>query len=408
MPQILIPLLAFIFGLGFPKSFSLLYLCLLVAVSKVIRAPSMPIPRSISIACICLIAFGVSYSVIQVHHGVWAPPSRFKAEIAAITLLPWSCLVLGWKIAPRRAEIMIKTIIAYMTGCLIYALLSLYITEVMTDDIPQNVLKVPWGNQQFLSVRAIEQRAFLSLPLLPLSCYIISHSKATSERAISFLMFMMGCLALVFTMVAHSRIGILVLLISSAPYTMFLHKRLRVGLMTIFTLAVAYLGSFTRILCDERVSLITNFINRMPQAPMGGRKLNFSYADCDPSLTNQFGSFAGSDAFSPHNVLLDIYNDCGIIPFIFILCAVFIVVGLFLSRYWRSLRNGDHPDVFLFLTWGVFSTLLVEWITQPFLYTDQLMFSLGFLFVGASLYLLSSPHKGPSPCTHNDVNQPAQ
>ena len=390
MPDIAIPLLAFVFGLGFPKSFTLLYICLLVAVAKVIRTPGRPIPRAISIACISLIAFGIAYALIQIYQGVWSPPAQFKAEIAAVSLLPWSCLLVGWKIAPSRGYLMAKTTIAYMAGCLIYALLSLSITEVMASDLPQNVLRVPWGNEAFLSIRAIEQRAFLSLPLLPLSCYLGLCATNKLARIISFLMFMMGSLALVFTIAAHSRIGFLVLLISLGPYLTLLQPRIRVALLGFISAFALYLAKFTRILCDERIYLVSSFISHMPNAPMGGRVLVFSYADCDPKLMNQFGSFEGSDAFSPHNVILDIYNDAGIIPFIFLFSAIIIIVGLFLFSFLQAFRYSLLPDLCVFLIWGVFSTLLVEWISQPFLYTDQLMFTLGFLFIGSAINMLSN------------------
>jgi hypothetical protein len=39
----------------------------------------------------------------------------------------------------------------------------------------------------------------------------------------------------------------------------------------------------------------------------------------------------------------------------------------------------------LAVRWSAFSLLVVQWILQPFMYSDQLMFSLGFVLFGALL-----------------------
>jgi hypothetical protein len=34
------------------------------------------------------------------------------------------------------------------------------------------------------------------------------------------------------------------------------------------------------------------------------------------------------------------------------------------------------------LRWALFSVILIQWIFQPFLYSDQQMFVVGFVFIG--------------------------
>ena len=120
--------------------------------------------------------------------------------------------------------------------------------------------------------------------------------------------------------------------------------------------------------CDERVYLQSQFILHMPTALMGGRQLHFPYASCIPSEKLVFGSFAGSSAFTPHNLLLDIYNDAGLIPFSLFLAAIILLSSTIALRF------------------SIASVLVVQYLAQPFLYTDQLMFSLGFFFFGSMLF----------------------
>lgn len=55
-----------------------------------------------------------------------------------------------------------------------------------------------------------------------------------------------------------------------------------------------------------------------------------------------------------------------------------------------------HPNPWqwpLALRWSMVSVLITEWCLQPFFYSDQLMFSLGFVLMGALLaeFTMHSP-----------------
>jgi hypothetical protein len=116
-------------------------------------------------------------------------------------------------------------------------------------------------------------------------------------------------------------------------------------------------------------------------SPTGGRLISFPYKSCIQSERLVFGSFPSSSSFTPHNVILDVYNDSGIIPFLLLLIPVVALLIVLLSFFIKSFR-ANTQNCFLQLRWSIFCLLLTQWMVQPFLYTDQLMFSLGFLFIG--------------------------
>jgi len=140
----------------------------------------------------------------------------------------------------------------------------------------------------------------------------------------------------------------------------------------------------TTSFCDERFSLQTTFIVNLWQAPWGGRLIRFDYADCNPAITNHFGSFAGSNASSPHNVLLDIYNDTGLIPSSLMLLSLSFILPGILGRLFAMYRS-NASDWHASIRWGFFSVFSVQFLSQPFMYSDQLMFSVAFLFLGVIL-----------------------
>jgi hypothetical protein len=94
--------------------------------------------------------------------------------------------------------------------------------------------------------------------------------------------------------------------------------------------------------------------------------------------------------------VLDIYNDAGWIPCVCLLMAVVPLLVALLRGFWMSFAR-DGWDGQLALRWSVLCVLVVEWLAQPFFYTDQLMFSLGFVLAGALLADFNSRSPGGWP-----------
>jgi len=377
--------LAFLFGLGFPKSFSLLYLVLLFGGWQAVRrgaAPPSPLLRRIAMA---LLLFGCSYAAIQVWHGVWAPWPSFLPEILAVAVLPSAGLLVGWLLPYERADVQSCWLQAYVFGCLVYALLSVGLSHQPWWNLAQtfpHVLRVPWGAPRWLSTRAVEQRGFLSLVQLALVGPLLWQTPRRWGLVMACLV--LGGLGLYVTYSTQSRIGLATLYLALFPLLWHWRPgRWRRLAMACYGLA-PLLALLTGRVCDERFGLVAQFLAHMARAPMGGRLLAFRYASCLPHEQLVFGSQPGSTAFTPHNVILDVFNDAGWLPSALLFLAMVLLLKAWLQSFFQALAV-EGCSSGLVLRWGIFCVLLVQWLAQPFLYTDQLMFSLGFVFCGITL-----------------------
>jgi len=377
--------LAFLFGLGFPKSFSLLYVVLLVGGWQAVRRGALPPSPRLHWAAMALLLFGCSYAVIQVWHGVWAPWPSFVPEILAVAVLPSAGLLAGWLLSRERLADQSRWLLAYVLGCLVYALSAVFLSHQPWWNLGQtftHVLRVPWGEPQWLSTRAVEQRGFLSVVQLALVGPLLWQTPRRWGLLLACLG--LGALGLYVAYSTQSRIGVFTMYLALIP----LLWHWRAGRWRRLALACYGLAPLLALLsgrvCDERFGLVAQFLAHMARAPMGGRLLAFPYASCLPHEQLVFGSQPGSTAFTPHNVILDVFNDAGWIPFALLMFAMLLLLKAWLQGFFQALEvQGSSPG--LVLRWGIFSVLLVQWLAQPFLYTDQLMFSLGFVFFGITL-----------------------
>ena len=377
--------LAFVFGLGFPKSFSLLYLVLLFGGWQAVRrGVSVPSPL-LRWAAMALLMFGCSYAAIQVWHGVWAPWPSYVPEILAVAVLPSAGIWVGWLLSSERMADQSRWLQAYVLGCLVYALFSVLLSHQPWWNLGQtfpHVLRVPWGEPQWLSTRAVEQRGFLALVELPLAASLLWQSLRRWPMVLGCLF--ISAMGLYVTYSTQSRIGLATLYLALFPLLWHWRPgRWRRLAMVSYGLA-PLLALLSGRVCDERFGLVAQFVAHMPYAPMGGRLLSFPYASCLPHEHLVFGSQAEATAFTPHNLVLDVFNDAGWLPFSLLLLAMLPLLNAWMRGFLHALDvEGSSPE--LVMRWGIVSVLLVQWLAQPFLYTDQLMFSLGFVFLGITL-----------------------
>ena len=386
IPSFIALAVALLLGLGIPKAFSLLYLGLVGAAFWMNRYPGSGASRLLIWSMAWLVLFGVSYAAFQIGWAVWKPPLGYFSEIFAVTVLPAAGLLVGWLLHRRGKSFSTALIFTYVIGALVYSLASLALSRTPWWNVAEtflHVVRVPWGHPEFLSTRAVEQRAFLSLALFPIGL-TLARSRINTQRYLGVVMLAMALLAAHVSWALQGRIGLAALALSLIPMLWLLRTqtiRWSVVLMSGFAMTLAVRSGR---LCDERVWLVGGFLARLSQAPWGGRLIKYSYADCDPKALNQFGSFPGSSAFTPHNLILDVYNDAGWIPALCLLFAVIPICFFLLTGFWKafSFSGWTWP---LALRWSFISVLAVEWLAQPFLYTDQLMFSIGFVVVGILL-----------------------
>jgi hypothetical protein len=386
LPSVVALGVALLLGLGIPKAFSLLYLGLVGAVFWMLRHPGVGASRLLIWSMAWLVWFGLSYSAFQVGWAVWNPARSYIPEIMAVSILPAAGLCVGWLLNRRGQSFCTALIFTYVTGALIYSLASLALSRTPWWNLAESfehVVRVPWGHPEFLSTRAVEQRAFLSLALLPIGV-TLACSGLKSHRYIGAVMLGMALLATHVSWAMRGRIGLAALAISLIPLLWLLRRSSFRWLIVLLCSVAMELAIASGKLCDERPWLVGGFLSRLPQAPWGGRLIEYSYADCNPQATNQFGSFLGSSSFTPHNLILDVYNDAGWIPTVCLLLAMLPLGFYLLLGFWRTFSSMGWTWP-LALRWSIFSVLVVQWVAQPFLYTDQLMFSIGFIVAGIVL-----------------------
>jgi len=382
-------ILAFVFGLGLPKSFSLLYAVLfLIWLITVRPKPNKSLPRLIVFSSLLLFFFGISYSVMQILNTVWMPVTSYIPEIVAISVLPAACLYIG-AFVDIKLEDIAKLVVLYATGSLAYAVLSVLISHQPWHNFNQvfpHVLRSPWGSVRYLSVRAIEQRAFLVICFLP--AFILALVRKITHLSLLALLYL-PLLGFGFYVVysTNSRLFLPPLLLSLIPLSGLINKAVYKQLLYTSTMLIASILAFFGKLCDERIWLQYEFVRHAGQSFMGGRKIIFRYRDCVPGGFNNFGSFDNANTFTPHNVFLDIYNDGGVIPASFFIIA-FTALMLCLGRLLFPILF-NKPSLYAVVLWTFASVYICQLLTQPFLYTDQLFFTIGFLTFGCSVSALT-------------------
>ena len=82
-----------------------------------------------------------------------------------------------------------------------------------------------------------------------------------------------------------------------------------------------------------------------------------------------------------HAVVLDIYNDAGFLPVVLLLSALLPALASIVRGFW-SLSARGTCDWQWSVRWSWFVVLLTQWLFQPLLYGDGLLYYLSFLVLG--------------------------
>jgi len=303
-------------------------------------------------------------------------------------LLPAACLLAGWCLghwAPRQGT---RMMLLYILGGLLYVSLALALSRSPWWDLRQTfelLIRVPWGSDGLLNVRSVEQRGFLALGLVPIALVFAAEKRLWISLGCGAL----GLVAMHVGVATQSRIGWLILAVDCLPLLLYL-RTIWARWLVLGGLAVSGLGAVAQgWLCDERFWLMKGFLEATPSALWGGRQIAFTYQSCPPITTLRFGSFEGATSSLAHNVLLDVYNDTGLLPLICLLAAM-IPLAWNMGKGLVSRVQHKRISKGLLLRWSLISVVVTEWLIQPFLYSDQLMFTLTFLLAG---FLLGEFHQ---------------
>jgi len=345
---------------------------------------------SLSIRCIIsiLLLAGICHAYMQVVNKVWMPWQSYLPEILAIIVLPASCLFIGLRLVRLLSSDELSYVIFfYILGSLSYSVISVLISHVPWWNFEQvfyHVLRVPWGESIFMSTRAVEQRAFFAIALTPV-LLIKNKARNLNTKILKSIVTFMVALGLYVRYSTASNIGYAVLYLSLIPLIVnACHYRLLKWGITCLYLLIPFAAFFSKKVCDERFSLQGTFLKNMLAAPWGGRSLSFAYKSCIEGEKLTFGSSTAASTFTPHSALLDIYNDSGMIPFILFSIATLLILDK-IVKIFLKIKMTAQPTIHFYLRWSLLSVFIVQYLAQPLLYTDQLMFNISFAFAGIAI-----------------------
>ena len=399
-----LPIFFFILGLHLPKSFTLYYLLLLV-LAWLGRKNLRPSPFH-AFLIILLLLFGFFYSSFSVYHGFWEFDSKDILDIISVTLLPALGVLIGSSLNTRLGwRSMASLIFAYGLGSLVFALLAILLGRVLPShgDLTQFLLlrrsstsSVPWGNTSVVNIRSIEQNASIAISLFCPGIYLFLTRR---YRFLSLLFIIVSLLGFFVAFVFHGRllylmpaVGVLpLLLIPGTPIVLFrkiLSYRFLLPFLLVLSIALSKLSrnGLFHYFYDERFDRFLGFFRTASSSPWGGGQLSFNSYDRVRQVLMPFDASHGD---LMHNVLMDVYVRVGWIPAFLLLFSVSPLVW----QSFKAVQNGlripfQQPSVLLLASSAL--CLTVQWLFQPLLYADGLLFYVGFLLLG---FLASKHHE---------------
>ena len=337
-----------------------------------------------------LVLFGLSYSIRQLQLEVWVWNGKVLADAATYTLLPATCLSLGWlwRQQPQDRDSGTELLVAFALGGLVYVSLGLLLSRQpwwnFSEIFPLSIT-VPWGDHGMAgqNVRSVEQRAYAALALLPVVPWWLWFQPA-GWRAKALSGLGLGAWGVYVILSLNSpKLMAFALLFALLPCLLMLRGRcVRWGALAVLTSTTAWLVQ-TKHLCDERLPMQLGFLHQIPNHPWGGRQIRFSFEGC-PGQGSMVFAPPPNFLHLPHNIFLDQVNDVGLVPAMLLLAACLLLFACLLRGFWLAVRGGWW-SAGLALRWSVLSCIMTQALFQPFLYSDRLLFCLTFLFTGAVL-----------------------
>ncbi len=402
-------LTAALVGMHVPRSFTLLYVFSLLSVwlavhldqqiAKVFRRL-----YAFRVPLLILLLFSSAYVAGMLHWQLWTWRSD-RLDIVNALILPVLLFSTGVAAVSWPQSLRIRVLLAYGIGGLVYVLLALWLARTPSWDLTQTFIEeipVPWGSTGSMNVRSVEQNVFPSLLLLPAALLILL--RPFREINISRILLF----GVIWILAAHAnwsldgRMGWVVCALASLPVAVQIAGRLTprmwswmrrqpllalpllvsIGSLLIFFVASRLAANPNpELFCDERFALFSAMLARLDQAPWGGRLLRVPFVGCD-SQVQYLLALHGGNILQAHNVLLDIYFNVGVIPS-FLLLA-FLAICCWRCRCWL-VGLCRSPDWQSSMRWGWICLLTVQWLFQPLLYSDGLLYYLSFFCLGVFL-----------------------
>ena len=408
--EAILAILIALVGAHVPRAFTVLYCALGLAWFITTRIDPRPLialsgwqTKVMHIIQILVALFSCAYPLALLHFGIWQFAGRQLLDIVNSFLLP-SCLFwFGTYLARRNFKLLVKLLIAYSIGALVFLLAALFYSRGIDWYAPQSVpgaLSLAWGSATSMNVRSVEQNGILSAVYLPVGIY----SYFRGYKKISFALVILGFIGLAAVLpLANGRLWIPSLAIASVPSTIhmisivyrFLRgasssalKLINLSLMTIAAVfLVLSLHTYRYQLCDERFGIYLRALSHSQDLLSGGRFLAFTSYMCDGSsftVSLRPGSTASLSML--HSVPLDILASVGQIAFtpmlLVLITALYFYLSLALSIV-KQVFAARFISVYCQLFWSFSAALLVQWLFQPLIYGDNLLYMFSYSLIGA-------------------------
>ena len=377
-------------GLHLPKAFTAFYalLALLAWRSRSAAAPDPWLRRG----CLLLLLFGLSYSAISVHYGLWRLGGRDLLDLFSMLVLPAAGLWIGACAATQLSWRQMGWLwLAYGLGALLYTWAVLLHGRVLVPggewlDLLRHrrdsVIAVPWGTDPSMNVRSIEQNAALAAAWLVPGAWLLLRGL---QRRLGLVLLVSGWAGLAAVLCFSGRLGWLVAALGAVPVLVALAvpRQWWLSALALGTgLLVALWPRLRSRLYDERFDRFAGFFPAAPSFPWGGNQLHFQAFDQQRQVLMQFDARQGE---LMHNVLFDIYVRVGWLPLVLLLLALLPLLLRALPNLAAALRQsgpqgGEQAGALIAA--GVLVCLTVQWLFQPLIYGDGLLFYLGFVLLG--------------------------
>jgi len=402
-------------GLHVPKSFSLLYVFAVLCYALASRNDngSVRIRRRLYRArwlLALVLLFSIAYVYAMLYWQIWAWPSD-RLDLMNALFLPWLLFATGLIAGSLGRTACTRVLLAYGLGGLVYVLIALGFAYNPLLGLGQkfiNHIAVPWGATRIINVRSFEQNVFPSLLLLPVGLCILLRPRQSIGKAFIWCFGFAWVLGAYATWALDGRMGWIVCVTASLPVAiysarsmnqwLFKWKRRNILLLCFgLGLALIVLANYflvssrgfvsSELLCDERFALFGAMMGRIHEAPWGGRLLRVPFDGCG-GYPHYVLAANNSNIAQAHNVLLDIYFNVGVVPSVLLLafligclrhCSAYFV-HLLTALEWTSC-----------LRWGWLCIIAVQWMFQPLLYSDGLLYYFSFFIFGILLAESDSP-----------------
>lgn len=398
-------------GLHIPRSFALLYLFagIVLALNWLERGASelaiKVAPRyKILQGVLFLALFSIAYVVGMLWWRLWIWPADAPDLVNAL-LLPSLLFLVGTKAASFKRIWTTRILLAYGAGGLVYGLAALAVARTPWWNVGQafyHSIQVAWGSLVELNIRSVEQTVYPALLLFPPALLLMLGQRSNVNRELGITFLGISALGAHAVLSMNSRLGWLALVLAVIPILSQLCSRsfansmpARLNFLVILAASLIFIATWKYVhsiklvqapsiwrqgLCDERFSLFGSMLIRLHQAPWGGRVLRAPFALCGFNLPTSLLAADGGTLAMAHNVILDIYFNVGVIPVLLLLIALVpCMCGVFRAFHVAWPRW----DWQLALQWSWVCLLLCQWLFQPLLYSDGLLYYFSFFVMGA-------------------------